>query len=119
MFDSIFLKIKCPYCGVVSEMECQTKELECTLQRWHKGDNVGDSEIKELECCADCKSPECMDHELRQDGYRSGFGRIFDVSIEITLGMITGKYQITSAGAAYQDPFDDHTQPMTQDENWG
>jgi len=38
MFDSIMIDIKCPSCGNEGEKEAQTKELECNLEVWKKGD---------------------------------------------------------------------------------
>jgi hypothetical protein len=94
MFDSIYLNIKCPYCGKESEMEAQTKELESELQVWKKGDSIGTDKYNYLVCIADCHSDECMEHELKRVGYRSGFGRGFDVKIFIDKGIVTGDYEI-------------------------
>ena len=95
MFDSILIDIKCPYCSKISEIECQTKELCCTLKRWKKGDFVCDKSIKVLDCIADCYSKECVDYTNKQDGYKSGFGRMFYVDVKLKKGIVTGKYIIT------------------------
>jgi sarcosine oxidase delta subunit len=93
MYDSIYLQIKCPFCGQTSEMECQTKELDCELKRFRKGDNIDTNGIEELDCIVDCHSRECMAYQDRQDGYSSGFGRLFYVIVDAPLGLITGKYK--------------------------
>lgn len=95
MFDSIMIDIECPYCNETSLIECQTKELECTLQVWHKEDNIGESTITNLDCIAGCHSKKCMDFKEKYVGYRSGFGRTFFVDVAIYKGVITGEYKIT------------------------
>ena len=97
MFDSAWIDIKCPYCGQTSKIECQTKELDCTLECWNKGDFVGDKTLPYLECIADCHSDECMDWQTKKDGYRSGFGRMFFVNVKLDEGVVTGDYEITDA----------------------
>lgn len=97
MFDSAYIDIKCPYCGQKSEIECQTKELDCSLDVWRKGDFVGDKTLTHLDCIADCRSKECMDFEEKRIGYRSGFGRMFYVNVKLEDGIVTGEYEITDA----------------------
>lgn len=94
MFDSIFLNIKCTFCGQTSEMECQTKELDCQLKRFHVGDNINTPGIDSLECTAMCLSEECKGRAERRQGFRSG-GSLFDVIIETPLGLVAGKYKIS------------------------
>lgn len=96
MFDSAWIDIKCPYCGQTSKIECQTKELDCTLERWEQGDFVGDKSVSHLECVADCHSDQCMAWQTKADGYRSGFGRMFEVIVILDEGVITGEYDIIS-----------------------
>ena len=95
MYDSIYLEIKCPYCGETSEVECQTKELGCTLHKFSKGDSIGTNQYNYLECISDCHSKQCTDNEEKRIGYRSGFGTTFDVKVKISNGIITGDYEIT------------------------
>lgn len=94
MYDSIYLQVKCPFCGQASEMECQTKELDCTLKVWHKGDNIESPGVNSLGCCSGCRSAECVAHEERMDGYKTGAGRYFELVVETPFGLITGKYRI-------------------------
>ena len=94
MFDSIHIDIKCPYCGNTSLIECQTKATECILEVWHKGDNIGTDQFKYLDCAADCLSEECVKWQDKKIGYHSGFGRIFDVRVMLSDGVVTGEYEI-------------------------
>ena len=94
MFDSIVLKMKCPYCGMTSEMEAQTKELNSDLDIWKKGDYIGTKKYIYLDCIADCHSNKCVNHENKRLGYVSGFGRMFDVKIFLDKGIVNGKYEI-------------------------
>jgi hypothetical protein len=95
MFDSIFLKIKCPFCGQVTERECQTKELACELKRLHIGDNIEEPGIDSLVCITSCDSPLCA---TPRDvwGVSISEARSFEVEIETPLGLITGKYKYLS-----------------------
>lgn len=94
MFDSIFLKVKCPFCGQFSEMECQTKDLDCQLLRWKMGENTDHPEVGELDCCATCHSPECLARGKRKSGEDWGNAAYFELIVETPLGLITGKYRI-------------------------
>jgi hypothetical protein len=94
MFDSIYINVKCPFCGNESKMECQTKELECDLSVFEKGDFIGNSNIQKLEdCITDCHSKECVDFTNKEDGYVSGFGRVFRLDLLLNNGVITGEYE--------------------------
>lgn len=78
MFDSIYMDIKCPRCGKTSNMECQTKDLDCSLNRYQVGDTVPTDQYRYLHVNISCKSPECMQWE--KDEYKgrvSGFGYTF------------------------------------------
>jgi sarcosine oxidase delta subunit len=94
MFDSVMLKIKCPYCGQESEIECHTKELDCSLDVWRKGDFVGTEKLNHLQTIANCHSKECSDYEEKRIGYRSGFGRVFNVKVKLRNGIVSGDYEI-------------------------
>jgi hypothetical protein len=96
MFDSVKIEMKCPYCGEVSEIEAQTKELECNLDVWKKGDFVTDK-INYLECLADCVQPKCKEYVTKKNGYWGGFGRMFDVKISLDNGKVSGEYEILNA----------------------
>lgn len=94
MFDSVRINIKCPYCQKESEIECQTKELDCVMHSWKKGDYVGTKKHNYLTCIADCHSKECVDWRYEEIGYRSGFGRMFYVKVKLDNGIVTGEYEI-------------------------
>jgi hypothetical protein len=72
MFDSIYLNMKCPYCGKDSEMEAQTKELEQELKVWRKGDHIGTDDYNSLGCTASCHSDECVDFIIKKRGTKVG-----------------------------------------------
>ena len=95
MFDSIKIDARCPYCGKTSEIEFQTKELDCTLEVWSKGDYVGTDKLNRLDCIADCHSEECVDYADRKTGYKSGFGRMFEADIILADGRVTGEFVVT------------------------
>jgi len=97
MFDSIYLEMECPYCKKISEMEAQTKHLECELNVYRKGDSLRDYKLDFLFCYSDCKSDGCMEYEFNDMGYRSGFGRAFDVRIFLDNGVVTGDYEVVQA----------------------
>ena len=95
MFDSVWIDIKCPYCENTSLIECQTKAVECMLEVWHKGDNIGTNQFNYLDCHADCHDKECVKWQDKEIGYRSGFGRGFYVRIMLLNGVVTGDYEIS------------------------
>ena len=76
MFDSAYIEVKCPQCGVIQEMECQTKDTECLLEVWHEGDLV-DRDLEKIWCIASCPN----DH-------------YFDLLINIDDGRLTSEYKI-------------------------
>jgi hypothetical protein len=93
MFDSVIMDMKCPYCGEVSEIEVQTKQLECNMEVWRVGDYVTD-DLNFLTCYGDCTQPECKEYSIKKRGYWSGWGRMFDVKIMLDGGRISGEYEI-------------------------
>jgi hypothetical protein len=93
MYDSIKIKLKCPYCGEVSEMEAQTKDLECYLNTYKVGDTISDK-FNYVDCITDCTSEKCMDEVRKRRGYVSGFGKVFRLRIFIESGRITERYEI-------------------------
>jgi len=82
MFDSICIDIKCPKCGKTSEMECQTKETECMLRTWRKGDNIGTTKFNYLDCLTSC------------DKCSKKGGNYFYLNVHIVNGIVTGTYMI-------------------------
>jgi len=76
MFDSIYLKIKCPHCGIEQECECQTKDLDCELNVYRIGNYVG--EFDDLWTLSDCS--KCH--------------KFFHVLVKFTDGIVNGEYEI-------------------------
>ncbi len=93
MFDSIVMKVECPYCEQESVMESQTKELECALNTYREGEFIS-NQFKYLVCITSCHSKPCMAWEIKKCGYRSGFGRSFYTKIFIENDKISGKYDV-------------------------
>ena len=83
MFDSIYLTVKCPKCGDESERECQTKDLDCSLAVYRKGDSIS-TDYYDLRCITNC---ECRTHNLRT---------YFYLDVMLSGGVITGEYKIVS-----------------------
>lgn len=95
MFDSVFIQVKCPFCGVTSEMECQTKEFYGSLQRWRKGDNTGHPEVSELDdCFVVCENDRCPGSPKAQSLYQPAGDKSFTIAVDAPLGLITGKYRL-------------------------
>jgi hypothetical protein len=93
MFDSIYIFMKCPNCGLESEIEAQTKQLECLCNNFKLGDHISD-QFNYLDCIADCHSEPCLKYSEEKLGYKSGFGRMFYARIFIENGKVNGKYEI-------------------------
>jgi len=96
LFDSVIIEIKCPFCGKTSEIKCQTKELDCYMQVWRKGDFVSEK-FNYLQTIANCLSKECIDYVDKEIGYHSGFGRGFYVKVILEKGVVTGEYEIVES----------------------
>src|ERR1700753_1956034 len=94
MFDSVIIKVKCPFCGQTSEMECQTKQLDCKLYQWKLGENTGHPEEMELDCYATCSSAICIARNKAKSGKEWGNEQSFDIIVETPFGLVTGKYRI-------------------------
>ena len=63
-------------------MEFQTKDLDCVMDNFKKGDFVS-KRFNFVDCTADCHSEECQ--------ARADFGSLFEAKVEIKKGKITGK----------------------------
>lgn len=101
MFDSIYMPAKCPRCGDESEKEFQTKDLSCCMDTYRVGQSIGTTQFRWLDGCIGCHSDACHKWQQERDGYKSGFGYIWDCWAEIDDGgRITGK-QVTEIPTAY------------------
>ena len=98
MFDSIYVDIKCPFCGEESSMECQTKDLDCVCKNYQKGDTIPE-DVKHLDTRVQCLSSKCYfvpkKTEMTLSEFSAGIKRtLFDVRLFIENRTITGKYEI-------------------------
>ena len=78
MFDSAYIKVKCPTCGREEITECQTKNTDCVLEVWHEGDFVS-YDLTKIYCIASCDN---------------GCGDYYYLVIELNEGKLTGNYKI-------------------------
>lgn len=104
MFDSFWMKTKCPHCGNSGIFEFQTKKLVNCLISWKQGQSFMKfkrrirkyawcPEITEgviQDCYAGCKSEKCNAWQKKTDGYTSGFGRGFVGDVVIKNGKVHG-----------------------------
>ena len=94
MFDRVWVKMDCPYCGENGVIELQTKDLSNCLDDYEVGDKVP-SKFNELDCVGDCHSLKCQEFADKRDiirqGCPSGFGRLFNAKVKVEKGKITGK----------------------------
>ena len=100
MYDSIYLKVKCPYCGEVSEMEFQTKEGQCSMYTYRKGMIFERGQFRKIYAYGTCDSLICQFESAKEAvwimGYYGGFSRSFDIIVYCDeKGKITGKIKIT------------------------
>jgi len=100
LYDSIYLKVKCPYCGEISKMEFQTKEGSCSMDTYRKGMIFDRGQFRKIYAYGSCQSLTCQFEAAKESvwtrGYYGGFSRSFDVIIYCDeKGKITGKFKIT------------------------
>ena len=93
VFDSFYIKIKCPKCGEVSLMECQTKDLSCLMMEYEVGDYV-DDKYNYVDCITSCESEKCIEREKEKLGYESGIGYLFQVRVYLKDGYLINKYKV-------------------------
>jgi len=101
MFDRIWLKTKCPYCGEISRMEFQTKDGGCYLDDYEIGDIFDNGQYRFIDATGTCESFICQLEAAKEsvwtNGYYGGFSRSFDVLIECdSKGKIKNKFKITN-----------------------
>lgn len=88
MFDTIRLNIECPYCGEISRMAAQTRDLFCVRREYEVDDKLEEEldEISSVYAIAHCHSPICNGNE--------GFGKAFPLTINLLRGVVTSNYKI-------------------------
>ena len=88
MYDTMYLNVKCPYCGRVSEMDVQTKDLECDLNDYRVGDYVSDK-YNYVDGITNCPHNDC---EANKMSYRiSNLPEYFYVKVFLKDGKITDR----------------------------
>lgn len=76
MYDSAYIEVKCPECGKIEVMECQTKDTDCLLDVWKEGDLVSER-LNSIWCVTNC-----------------GRNHFFDLVIYLDNGRLTNRYKI-------------------------
>ena len=76
MFDSVFIKMKCPHCGEEAEREAQTKDTDCVLNVWRKGSRISTDKYTYLDCIVSCSC-----------------GEFFYCKVMLDKGEVTGEYE--------------------------
>lgn len=99
LYDSIYLKKKCPYCGEISRMEFQTKDGACFMREYRKGQIFDNGQFRKIDAIGSCESFTCQFEAAKehvwQCGYYGGFSRSFEVYIYCdSKGKITDKMKI-------------------------
>lgn len=99
LYDSIYFKTRCPYCGVESKMEFQTKDGYCFMKEYKVGDVFDDGQFRKVTCTGSCESVTCQleaaKESVRKSGYWGGFSRNFDCVFYCdSKGRITNKMKI-------------------------
>ncbi len=99
MYDSIYLKFKCPYCKKISKIEFQTKDGECFMGRYKKGDKFEGGRFRKINAYGSCYSLICQFESAKESvwtcGYYGGFSRSFDSIIYCdSNGRITNKVKV-------------------------
>lgn len=88
MFDSIYLDIKCPVCQEEHRIEFQTKEFDCQLLKWAKGEKLP-ALVQEEE-----NEGSSLDTGIRKcwgSCKRAGQERFFTATVVLKDGVITGE----------------------------
>lgn len=96
LYDSIFLKVRCPYCKEISQMEFQTKDGDYCMNNYKVGDIFQSGKFRKIDATGSCESPICQFEVAKEAvwtmGYYGGFSRSFDVIIYCdNKGRITNK----------------------------
>jgi hypothetical protein len=108
MYDSIYLDYVCPYCNQKSEMEFQTKDLDCLCDVFHVGDFVG-NRLNYLNVIAGCHSPECQGradkHGCSFQGSPTGFGALFEAKLKVIGGAIANEVYDVITDPVYTDEY--------------
>jgi hypothetical protein len=93
MVDIIYLNVTCPYCGEISRMDCQTKQLFCNGCLYEVGDPLPEelNFILSVLAVGCCNSAECKAFEAEQGRAN---GRSVRVKVYVKEGLISSNYKI-------------------------
>ena len=114
MYDSVNIEFECPYCHETSEMEFQTKDLDCELHIYVPGDSIKDTDfgdqLKYLGARGQCMSKKCREIAdkvwIMWQGSPSGFGTLFDCKIRVDDdSIITDDVYDISLGEEYNEEY--------------
>lgn len=99
IYDTIYLKMRCPYCKEVSEMDFQTKDGNICMHNYKVGDVFQNGQFRRINAIGSCNSLTCQLEAAKESvwtsGYYGGFTRSFDAYIYCDLkGRITNKIKI-------------------------
>ena len=92
LFDSVIINYSCPYCHEISEIEFQTKDVDCEMKVYRPGDFIN-HEKDFINVIGDCHSEKCQDiadkFSCSFQKSSSGFGALFNAKIRIVNKIIT------------------------------
>lgn len=91
MYDTMYLNVKCPYCGRVSEMDVQTKDLECDLNDYRVGDYVSDK-YNYVDGVTNCPYNDCKANILSKK--ICNLPQYFYIKIFLENGKLTDRYEL-------------------------
>ena len=99
MFDSFYLKAKCPHCGETNEIEFQTKQFSCNMFSWRQGDTFNYEGMELITgivkgIYGGCRSKECTEYEKIKNLNLIGFGRILYCDVLIENRIVKGAINI-------------------------
>ena len=100
VYNSVYLKKRCPYCHEVSKMEFQTKDGKYIfMNRYKVGDKYDKGQFRRINAIGSCRSLTCQLEEAKESvwkyGYYGGWSRSFSAYIYCdSKGRITNKIKI-------------------------
>jgi hypothetical protein len=101
LYDSIYLRVKCPKCKQENLLECQTKDLGCSMEEYFIDDHIDTksnglfseiTQVKKVHCITECRSYECLEVVRMPDGKKEKKGYYFMLYLILRGGKITGEY---------------------------
>jgi hypothetical protein len=91
MFDYIFLDVSCPVCGNAITKPFQTKNLDCFMDVYHTGDNIGTAKkLKSIRAYTTCDHIVDDIMMFTRESKELGSGTVRGVWIEYKIPIIDG-----------------------------